>query len=130
MLGGLADVSDIVMVFYLGAGEKGGGVGGDAMCGGGGAQGRQARRPKCNPVQFKWPGIEWKTGRNPKIGKIVRKIEHGPWPEMGKKWPKNGEKNGFLFPHFGSRGIFFFSANFFLFSISARFPFYSRPPDL
>ena len=41
------------------------------------------------------PGIEWKTGRNPKMGKIGQKIENGPRPKMGKKWPRNGQKMGF-----------------------------------
>ena len=37
--------------------------------------------------------MEWKTGRNPKMGKKWRRtIENGPRPEMGKKWPKNGVK--------------------------------------
>ena len=74
------------------------------------------------------PGIEWKTGRNPKMGKkIGQKIKNGPRPEMGKKWPKNGEKiekwpqipffSAFLghFSHFGPRAIFYFLANFFPF---------------
>ena len=37
------------------------------------------------------PGIEWKTGRNPKMGKNWPKIENGPRPEMGKKWPKKAK---------------------------------------
>ena len=38
------------------------------------------------------PGIEWKTGRNPKMGKNWPKKRNGPRPKMGKKWPRNGEK--------------------------------------
>ena len=39
------------------------------------------------------PGIEWKTGRYPKMGKNWPKNRKWPSaPEMGKKWPKNGEK--------------------------------------
>ena len=29
------------------------------------------------------------------MGKNGQKIENGPQPEMGKKWPQNGEKMGF-----------------------------------
>ena len=75
-------------------------------------------------------GIEWKTGRNPKWEKIGQKIENGPRPEMGKKWPKNGEKMGFYFflPFLGhffpisGRGPFsVFFANFFPFLDFSRF---------
>ena len=72
-------------------------------------------------------GIEWKTGAETrKWEKIGRKIENGPRPDRGKKWPKNGENMGFgvfpqvffchfgaIFPCFGPWAIFYFSANFF-----------------
>ena len=38
------------------------------------------------------PGIEWKTGHCPKMG-------NGPRPEMGKKWPQNGEKQRKMTPN-------------------------------
>ena len=85
------------------------------------------RTRKLLNLRVRPPGIEWKTGRNPKMGKNWPKNRNGPRPEMGKKWPKNGEKIGFgvifyffaifgpFFPHFGPRAIFYFSANFFPF---------------
>ena len=64
------------------------------------------------------PGIEWKTGRNPKMGKkVAKKIENGPRPEMGEKCPKNVGKMGFFyffaifgpfFPYFRPMAIFFY----------------------
>ena len=77
------------------------------------------------------PGIEWKTGRNPKMGKN--------WQQKNRKWPsaRNGEKmaqkwrknrkltpNSFFGPfflHFGPRGIFSFLANFFPFLVFGPF---------
>ena len=39
------------------------------------------------------PGIDWTNGPKSKNGKKNgQKIENGPRPEMGKKWPKNGKK--------------------------------------
>ena len=43
-------------------------------------------------LRIRRPGIEWKTGRKPKIGKNRPKIGNGPRPETGKKWPTNGKK--------------------------------------
>ena len=88
------------------------------------------------------PGIEWKTGRNPKMGKNWAKKENGPRPEMGEKWPKNGEEIEKLpqFPFFRHFWAIFFPTSgrwpfsifwpiFSHFWISARFPFYTRRPD-
>ena len=81
-------------------------------------------------LQVSPPGIEWKTGRKPKMEENwhKKKKENGPRPEIGKKWPKNGEKNrkmtpnpiffaicGPFFLHFGPpfsifQPIFLFSA--------------------
>ena len=70
--------------------------------------------------------------------KNVRKIDTGPRPEMGKKWPKKGEKMEFgiiflvfaifgpFFSHFRPWAIFYFRPIFFHFRLSARFPFYTR----
>ena len=82
--------------------------------------------------QAAWYRME--NGPKSKNGKkIGQKIENGPRPEMGKKWPKNGEKIendpkshflailGPFFPHFGPRAIFFFWPIFSHFWISARF---------
>ena len=44
------------------------------------------RESRVRSLRVRPPGIERKTGRNPKMGKNRK------WPEMGKKWPKNGEK--------------------------------------
>ena len=88
------------------------------------------------------PGIEWKTGRHPKMDgkKIGQKIENGPRPEKGK----NGEKMEFgvifsFFRHFwavfspisgrGPFSIFWPIFCPFLDFGPARFPFYTRRPD-
>ena len=64
------------------------------------------------------PGIEWKTGRNPKMFSQEKKgqnIENA----LGPKWQKNGPKFfaifGPFFRHFGPRAIFYFWASFFPF---------------
>ena len=60
-----------------------------------------------------------------KMGKIGQKIENSPRPEVGKKWPKNGEKiekwpqipffRHFwaIFSPFRAEGLFFFFGQFF-----------------
>ena len=59
--------------------------------------------PKVLQLRVSPPGIEWKTGQNPKMEKIGRKIENGPRPEMGKNGPKNGIWGHFsIFRHFGA----------------------------
>ena len=97
----------------------------------------------CGKCRASPPGIEWKTGRNAKMGKNWPKKENGPRPEMGKKngpkmakkW-KNDPKSHYFaifgpcFPHFGPRAIFFFWPIFAHFCISARFPFYTRLRDI
>ena len=82
------------------------------------------------------PGIEWKTGRKPKMGKIGKpKKKHGPRPKMGEKWSNNGEEMGFgvilqFLGHFfpiSRRGPFsIFLPIFSHFRLSARFQFYAR----
>ena len=101
----------------------------------------EVRSKKTLELRVRPPGIEWKTGRNPKGEKIGQKIENGHRPEMGKKWPKNGKKwdlgpffyffaiFGLFFPHFGPMAIFYFLPILSPFWISARFPFYTRRPD-
>ena len=83
------------------------------------------RQSACSTVRVRPPGIEWRTGRNPKMGKN--------WPK-NRKWPsaRNGEKMAQIAPnpifspsHFGPRAIFFFWPIFCHFWISARFPFYT-----
>ena len=64
--------------------------------------------------------------------KIGQKIENGPRPEMGKKWPRNGEKMGFgvtflFFRHFfpcRAEGHFLFFGHYFPFLYFGPFPFY------
>ena len=58
------------------------------------------------------PGIEWKTGAENRKKKI--KMENGPWPKVGKKWPEMASFSlfspflGHSFPisHFGPWVIF------------------------
>ena len=51
----------------------------------------------CLGLQVSPPGIEWKTGQNPKMGKNWPKNAKRPkCPEMGKKWQKWG-KNAFSY---------------------------------
>ena len=71
------------------------------------------------------PGIEWKTGRNAKLGKNWPENKNGPRPKWGKNGPKMAKKTekctqiqfftifGPFFPHFGPWAIFYFSAKFF-----------------
>ena len=73
------------------------------------------------------PVIEWKTGRNPKMGKNWPKnrkwLSARNGGKMAQKWRKNGIWGHFsffrhfwaIFPHFGPRAIFYFLANFFPF---------------
>ena len=88
------------------------------------------------------PGIEWKMGRNPKMGKNWPKNRNGPRPEMvekmAQKWQKNRKMtpNPILLPFLGhffpisGRGVFsIFWPIFSHFWISAHFPFYTRRPD-
>ena len=89
------------------------------------------------------PGIEWKTGRNPKMEKrIGPKTENGPRPEIGKNGPKMAKKwdLGSFFYFFAIFGPFFFPVSgrgpfsifgpiFSLFWISTRFPFCTRRLD-
>ena len=78
------------------------------------------------------PGIEWKTGRNPKMGKNWPK--NGKWPsarngeKMAQKWRKNGIWGhfsifslflGHFFPISGRGPFSIFLANFFPFWISS-----------
>ena len=91
-------------------------------------------------LRVRRPGIERKTSRNPKMGKNGSKIEDGPRPEMGKKWPKNGPKTakkrvsmfspflGHFVPMSGRGPFSFFGQILSYFQVSARFPFYTRPP--
>ena len=78
------------------------------------------------------PGIEWKTGRTPKMGKKWPK--NSKWPsarnggKMAQKCPKNRKMTPKFNPNFlpfwglfppcrvEARAIFYFSANFFPFS--------------
>ena len=53
--------------------------------------------------------MEWKTGRKPKMGKIARKIENGPRPEIRK----NGPKFGAFFSPVRAVGRFLFFGQFF-----------------
>ena len=46
-------------------------------------------------LRAKPPGIEWKTGRNPKMGKNWPKNRKWPSARNGEKVPKNCEKMGF-----------------------------------
>ena len=97
------------------------------------------------PILFLWaqpPGIEWKTGRNPKMGKNWPK--NRKWPsarngeKMAQKWRKNGIWGhfsifspflGHFFPISGRGPFSIFWPIFSHFWISARFPFYTRRPD-
>ena len=71
------------------------------------------------------PGVEWKT---PKMGKNGRLNRNGPRPEIGENGPKvvkieNDPKSHFsaIFPHVGLWAIFYLSATFSHFRLSARF---------
>ena len=92
-------------------------------------------------LQVRQPGIEWKTGRNPKMGK-KNWPKNRKWPsarnraEMAQKWRKHGIWGHFsiffaifgpFFPLFRPpRAIFYFLANFFpIFGF--RPVFHSRP---
>ena len=96
---------------------------------------------KTSGLRVRPPGIEWKTGRNPKMGKNWPNMDNGPRPEMGKKWPQNGKKwiwghfsifspfLGHFYPISGRGPFSIFWPIFSHFWISARFPFYTRRPD-
>ena len=88
------------------------------------------------------PGIEWKTSRNPKMGKNWPK--NRKWPsarngeKMVQKWRKNGIWGHFsifspflgrFFPISGRGPFSIFRPISSHFRISARFPFYTRRPD-
>ena len=87
--------------------------------------------------QAAWYRME--NGPKSKNGKKLAKKKK--MAEMGKRWPKNGEKIGHFFPsffaifgpffpHFGPRAIFYFLANFFPFLDFGPFsPFCTRRPD-
>ena len=89
------------------------------------------------------PGIEWKTGRNPKMGKkLAKKKKMALSPKWGKNGPKMAKKwdlgsffyffapfLGHFFPISGRRPFSIFWPIFSHFWISARFPFYTRRPD-
>ena len=90
--------------------------------------------------QYAWHRME--NGPKAENGlKIGRKKENGPRPEIGKKWPKNGEKIqkspqipffaiwGHFFPCRAVGHFLFFGQNFSHFRLSARFPFYTRRPE-
>ena len=66
------------------------------------------------------------------------RMENGPKAKRGKKGQKPTARNGekiakmatkYHFSRFGQWSIFYFSANFFYFRLSASFPFCTRPPD-
>ena len=97
--------------------------------------------PFVQHLRVRPPGVEWKTGRNPKMAKNWPKKKMALGPKWGKNGPKiakklkNGPKSHFFaifgpfFPHFGPRAIFYFWPIFSHFRISARFSFYARRPD-
>ena len=75
------------------------------------------------PLRVRPPGIEWKTGRNPKMRNNWPKNRKWSSARNGEKMAKKIEKNdpkshlfaifGPLFPHFGPRAIFYFLGQFF-----------------
>ena len=82
--------------------------------------------PICTDPVHNFPtGVEWKTGRKREMGKKSQKIENGPRPKVGKKWPRNGgkiennPKSQSMSPFFGhfflmsGRGPFLFFSQFF-----------------
>ena len=87
------------------------------------------------------PGIEWKTGQNPKMGKNWPKNRKGPsarGEKMAQKWRKNRKMTpnpifspflGHFFPISGRGPFSIFWPIFSHFWILARFPFYTRRPD-
>ena len=88
---------------------------------------RQIRIPTPHPtnilkfalvLRVRPPGIEWKTGRNPKMGKNW--TQNGKWPSArnGEKMAQNWRKNG-LWGHFSIFSPFL--GHFF--PISGRGPF-------
>ena len=117
---------------------------------------RTSLMPSCRPgsrssqkllrprkLRVRPPGIEWKTGQNPKMGRNWpknRKWPLGPkWgkngPEMAKKWKNDPEFHffspflGHFFPISGRGPFSIFWPIFPHFWILARFPFYIRRPD-
>ena len=96
-------------------------------------------------LHLQWPSTEWETVRCKNPGKMGKKMENGPWPGNGRKWPpkwKNGPKNGILaifslffpfwWPFFGHFRLGAFSIVFPIFPGFLRrtgFPFCRWPPQ-
>ena len=95
-------------------------------------------------LRIKWAGVEWKTGRNPKMEKNWLKIENVPRPDMWEMALKTQKKKntipnpsfspflGHFFPMSG-RGPFslFFLRRFFShFRPFGPFSILCQPPDL
>ena len=86
--------------------------------------------------QAAWYRMENENGPKAENGKIGRKTENGPRPEMGQHWPKKRDwgKSLFcnlwaIFPHFALWAIVHFPVNVFPCLGFGPSPFYIRPPD-
>ena len=81
------------------------------------------------------------NGSKAENGKKLAVNRNCPRPDIGKKWPKNGERNGIwvhflfctiflpFFPYIEPRAISFLRPIFSRFRLAARFPFYISRTD-